>query len=216
MKKILSVLCVSAMVFLMPFVVKAASTTHEVPAYGTVTIDETPWTQESGVVTQVYSITKSGPFVAITIIPTRNVSNVRILDSSSFSIVKNINNEDGSVTVLLKANNGTGASGKTELMTVVADGGGTIATEGCVLDFSPINLNCSTEIEGFHFDNNGNSITEEEFEEACSGKTPPTGTDVPNSPDTGSVIPYIAIGGGLIAVAGVYLYSRKANKVYKI
>ena len=67
-----------------------------------------------------------------------------------------------------------------------------------------------------YFDNNYKEVTETEFEEACNGKTPPVDTDVPNSPDTGSVIPYIAVGGGLVAIAGVYLYSRKANKVYKI
>ena len=54
--------------------------------------------------------------------------------------------------------------------------------------------------------------------EACEGYTPSESnpTDVPNSPDTGSVVPYVAIGGGLVAIAAVYLYSRKSNKVYKI
>ncbi len=216
MKKLMGLLSLIAiMLCILPANVSADSKSVNIPAYGTLTIDETPWTSENKVVTQVYSITKSGPITAITIIPVLNVSNVKITASSYFDIIDEQTGSDGSVTVYLKAKNGTGVNGtKTELLTAVADGNDNIPSEGCNLSYSPISLNCSTKVEGYYFDDNGNSITEEEYKEACEGVVPPS-NDVP-SPDTGSVVPYIAVGGGLIAIAGVYLYSRKSNKVYKI
>ena len=53
------------------------------------------------------------------------------------------------------------------------------------------------------------------YEEVCEGVTPDE-PDVPDTPNTGNPIPYIAVGGGLIAIAGVYFYSRKSNRMYKI
>ena len=91
--------------------------------------------------------------------------------------------------------------------------------DGCILNVSPINtLDCSTSIPGFYFDNDGNSISQEEYNEVCGNTTtttPESPGDIPNSPQTGSVVPYIAIGGGLLAIVVVYLLTRK-NKVYKI
>lgn len=220
MKKVISLLSIITFMLIMPLNVHAESKSQNVVAYGTLTIDETPWTSVTNSVTQVYSITKSGPYTAITIMPVKNLTNVRVTASANFDIVKQTKLSDGSVTVLLKAKNGTGVNGtKTELLTAVADGNGNIATEGCNLSYSPMSINCNTNIEGFYFDNDGNSITEEEYKVACEGATPTTppsdDQDIPNA-DTGSVVPYLAIGGGLIAIAGVYLYSRKTKKVYKI
>ena len=87
--------------------------------------------------------------------------------------------------------------------------------EDCQIIVSPNELNCSVNIPGIYFDNNGNVISEEEYQEVCGNTTPENPDDIP-SPETGSVVPYVAIGGGLLAIVVVYLFSRKSNKVYKI
>ena len=88
--------------------------------------------------------------------------------------------------------------------------------EDCQITVSPGELNCSVNIPGIYFDNNGNVISEEEYQEVCGNTTPDNPDDIPTSPETGSVVPYVAIGGGLLAIVVVYLFSRKSNKVYKI
>lgn len=119
---------------------------------------------------------------------------------------------------LLRANSSSGlTAGQRVLMFTIKTKD--IAKEGCYLNPEPLNLNCSTNIDNLYFDNEGNEITKDEYDKVCSNNpSDPTnpGDDVPNSPQTGSVIPYIAVGGGLIAVLGVYLFSRKSNKVYKL
>ena len=70
--------------------------------------------------------------------------------------------------------------------------------------------------EGIPLDDNGNAISEEEYNQVCGNTTTPgDNNDVP-SPETGSVVPYIAIGGGLLAIVAVYFFSKRSNKVYKI
>ncbi len=67
-------------------------------------------------------------------------------------------------------------------------------------------------------------ITETEYKEICEGYVPddptdpdePLPPDIPENPKSGSVIPYVAVGGGLIAIAGLYLFSRKSNKMYRL
>ena len=89
------------------------------------------------------------------------------------------------------------------------------AEDECQLQTSPLNLDCSVNIPGVYFDNDGNEITAEEYAQVCGNVTPDDNNDVP-SPQTGSVIPYIAVGGGVIAIIAVYLLTRKSSKVYKI
>ncbi len=218
MKKIMGLLSLIALMLgIIPLNVDAAETSKSGTIYGTITVNETPWTAETGTTTQVYSITKSGPYVGMTIIPFRNISNIEVKASSEFEIVGNpTKGTDGSVTVILKAKNGTGVNGtKTELLTAVGTGSSDIVSDGCNLSYSPLALNCSTKIENYYFNDEGDMITAEQYSQLCSGVTPPKDEDVQNA-DTGIAIPYIAVGGGLIAVAGVYLYSKKSNKVYKI
>ena len=89
----------------------------------------------------------------------------------------------------------------------------------CKISYSPLGVSCITleDKSGntIYLDKNGNSITKEQYTEVCEGGTP-TEPDVPDTPNTGNPIPYIAVGGGLVALAGVYFYSRKSNKMYKI
>lgn len=179
--------------------------------YGTLTVMESSgWeTKPDGgkYVTQVVYVTKAvGGYVYLDIVPKID----KILPSASFELVNSEDTANGK-RVLLKSK-GT-VSGKTEAFTVTAD----IVSE-CKISYSPLGVSCIT-IEDkagntIYLDKNGNSITHEQFTEVCEGGT--SEPDVPDTPDTGNPIPYIAVGGGLIAIAGVYFYSRKSNKMYKI
>lgn len=118
----------------------------------------------------------------------------------------------GNSILLLSANsNGINSGEKVTLFTVVTKD---LATEGCYLNVSPLSTGCQV-IANTYFDKNGNIITEEQYNEVCGGKGPEE-PDIPDTPNTGNPIPYIAVGGGLIAIAGVYFYSKKSNKMYKI
>ena len=119
--------------------------------------------------------------------------------------------------VFLESTSGISSGERVLLFTVITrDLEG--ADEECELSLVPQNLNCNTNIDGYYFDNDGNSITAQEYAEVCGNTTPvdpDDPNDIPNS-QTGSVVPYVAIGGGILAVVVVYLFSRKSNKVYKI
>lgn len=118
----------------------------------------------------------------------------------------------GNSLFLLTANSNGINSGETvTLFKVVTKD---LATEGCYLNISPLNPACQV-IANTYLDKNGNVITKEQYAEVCEGITPGD-PDIPDTPNTGNPIPYIAVGGGLIAIAGVYFYSRKSNKMYKI
>ena len=202
----------------MPNMVNAAETSRQNTIYGTVTIDESEWTESGDTysITQVYYITKSSEYVYFNIKPVLNVNNVEIIASSrAYSIVSKTTLDDGSVNVLMKATNGTGINGtKTELFTVIAKIVDPSKLE-CDLSYSPLSVACAV-IDNNYFDDNGKKVTEEVYNQACNGYVPDEPIEDEPNPETGSVIPYIAVGGGLIAIAGVYLYSRKSNKMYKI
>lgn len=96
------------------------------------------------------------------------------------------------------------------------------ADTGCTLSLSPQDVGTCTIIDGNYFDKSGKRVTEEAYKASCEKQpdepvTPPPDdpNDIPNS-ETGSVVPYVAIAGGLIAIAGVYMYSKKANRMYKL
>lgn len=98
------------------------------------------------------------------------------------------------------------------------------ATTGCTLSWTPQYIDPCTTADGNYFDKSGKRVSEEEYKASCEAQPstpndpvmpPDDPNDIPNS-DTGSVIPYVAIAGGLIAIAGVYMYSKKANKMYKL
>lgn len=188
-----------------------------IPNYGNVVIMETNgWEDKPGggkFITQVYYVTKTvGGYVYMDLVETTNVKIDRILTSASFELVSSEDNAKGK-RILLKAKGNV--TEKTEVFTVTADiVNPNDPDKNCELDFSPLGVSCITleDKSGntIYLDKNGNSITQEQYTEVCEGTT------VPDTPNTGNPIPYIAVGGGLIAIAGVYFYSRKSNKMYKI
>ena len=132
--------------------------------------------------------------------------------SGTFLTVDQSTNSTG-VDVLYQASRDLASGERVLLVTVITRD---TADEGCQLNVSPLDLDCSVNIPGIYFDNDGNEITAEKYQQVCGNTTPSDDpNDVPNS-QTGSVVPYVAIGGGLLAVVAVYLFSRKSNKVYKI
>ncbi len=206
---LLMVSLIVAMLVVMPNV-KAAD------AYYNVSYDQSEWTKKddgSYYINKIYYVEKTvNGYVYLKLIETNNVKITASLAGSNFTIVNETREENG-ISYLLKVKDGVNVSGKTEAITVTADIVDASKKE-CQLDYSPLGLSCMT-IDDHYFDKDSKEVTEEEAQASCEGVTPSNPNDVP-SPDTGSVIPYIAIGGGLVAIAGVYLYSRKSNKVYKI
>lgn len=183
--------------------------------YGTLSVMESSgWESKPNgdkFITQVVYVTQAvGGYVYLDIIETTNTKIDKILPSASFELVKDETIENGR-RVLLKAK-GT-VSGKTEAFTLTADIVDPSLNE-CKISYSPLGVSCITleDKSGntLYLDKNGNSVTKEQYDEVCEG------TVIPDTPNTGNPIPYIAVGGGLIAIAGVYFYSRKSNKMYKI
>lgn len=133
-------------------------------------------------------------------------------NSNAFILANNDKTTTGNRLLLYSTNpSGLSNGSRTLLFTITTKD---LGDEGCYLNISPLEVpNCEV-INGEYFDKDGNSITKEEYDEVCAGVVP----DVPDekNPETGSVIPYIAVGGGLLAIAGVYFFSRKSNKFYKI
>ncbi len=213
MKKFIVMLSLIAiMVGLMPISAKADT-------YYDVSPEQSEWIAKDGggyYINKKFSVSKTiGGFVYITMIETNNVEITGEMVGTNFELVNKEETANG-VAYLLKLKDGVTLSGSTEAITVVANIVDPDKKE-CELDYSPQGLSC-VEFGGNYFDKDGNNVSAQEYEASCNGTptTPTNPSDVPNTPDTGSVIPYIAIGGGLVAILGVYLYTRKSNKVYKI
>ena len=136
---------------------------------------------------------------------------ISILDGSDYVINNMVSTATGKAIILFESLSGSG--GRIEFMVSTTD-----AVNGeYLLNILPLNLNCSVSIPGYYFDDNGNSITQEEYNRVCNKtSTGETIQDIPNSSDIGSVVPYIAIGGGLVAIIAVYLLIRKLSKINKI
>ncbi len=119
---------------------------------------------------------------------------------------------------IFKLKNGTSINKKTKLAQVAADIVDPKNSQ-CKLDYTPYGTICS-ETNGKYFDDKGALVTEDEYNAACDGVTTPDNpNDIPNNPDnpkTGNIIPYVAVGGGLLAIAGVYFISKKSNKMYRL
>ena len=212
MKKILAILSFIVLMMVVMPNVKAAD------AYYNVSIEQSEWTKKTDggyYINKVFYVEKTvGGYVYLELIETNNVKITGALEGTSFEIVRTMTTDTGTA-YLLKAKDGVTINKKTELMTITADIVDASKKE-CQLDYSPLGLSCFT-VDDYYFDDKGNEVSKEDYTKACDGTptTPENPNDVP-SPDTGSVIPYIAVGGGLIAIAGLYLYSRKSNKVYKL
>lgn len=177
--------------------------------YGSVAAGDMTWTysdEEAGEKTWTISfdVTSGYNYVYFTLVPSFiTIDSVSVSSGSNFVLADQEKTTNGT-TVFFESTSG----GRLELTVVTTD----TAEEGCLLNISPLNLDCSVNIPGYYFDDNGKAITQEEYNQVCSN----TSQDIPNSPETGSVVPYFAIGGGLIAIVAVYLLTRKSSKVYKI
>ena len=216
---ILSFIAVAILV--MPQTVLAAGFTQSDPhlstedisfgQFGTIKAGDYTWTysnKEAKEKTWTISVNTDRKYIYFQLIPSSvKIDSVSV--SSGFVIVSQPENSDGTRDVFIEA---SGSSTNLKITVKTTD----TADTGCMLDVSPYRLNCSVKVDGYYFDNNGNPISEEEYNQVCGNTTNPDNpNDVPNS-ETGSVIPYVAIGGGLAAIVVVYLFSRKSNKVYKI
>ena len=223
MKKIIMMVSVLAAVLLVvPIRVDAAEyeDSYNVPAYGNIEV-EWDYADEDdradGVKTWRFYLTANRDmnYIYVELLPT-NVEITSVAAGSDFALANRTNTTNG-MNVFLEAVGGVNNGDRVLLFTVITkDLEG--AEENCELNLSFNNLDCTVSIPGYYFDDNGNSITQEEYAEVC-GNTTPTDpedpNDIPNS-ETGSVVPYVAIGGGILAIVIVYLFSRKSNKVYKI
>ena len=225
MKKIIVILgLVASFMLVMPMSAHAAAfvdndgdgvyendSTISVGRYGTIAAGDFTWTysdEEAGEKTWTISfdVTSGYNYVYFTLVPSFiTIDSVSVSSGSNYVLANQASSSNGT-TVFFESTSG----GKLELTVVTTD----TADEGCLLNISPLNLDCSVSIPGYYFDDNGKSITQEEYNQVCSNTDTPQ--DIPNSPDTGSVVPYVAIGGGLMAIVIVYLLSKKSNKVFKI
>lgn len=186
--------------------------------YGTITVMESDgWeTKPDGgkYITQTISVTKvnGAGYVYIRLNEDYNVAINQTVAGDSFEKVSETK-EVGGISYVFKLKSGTSISSKTELLTVVADIKDPTDTK-CTLSFSPLSMSCVV-IDNKYYDSNGNEITEEQYAEICEGVKTEEKNEV-EAPATGSYVPFIAVGGGLIAIVGVYIYSKKSNKMYKL
>ncbi len=183
--------------------------------FGTIQAGDMTWTysdEEAGEKTWTITFDTSSPFIYLSLVPAFiSIDSVNV-SGSNFVLASQDRSGNGAADILIQ-NVGSGSSTLTITVITIDK-----ADEGCILNISPLNLDCSFSGGGFYFDDRGNEITAEEYNEVC-GNTTTTPSDDPNdipNSQTGSVVPYVAIGGGILAVAVVYLFSRKSNKVYKI
>lgn len=185
--------------------------------YGTITVMETDgWEEKTGggyYINQEYSVTKTNGagYVYIEFLETKNVKVTSVLPESAFQIVKGPIKTSTGVVYVFKLKAGTSISTKTKLATVTADIVDP-SDKSCNLSYSPLGTVCSND-NGVYFDKTGKEVTEEEYKTSCEGVSEP---DEPNNPSTGSVVPYVAVLGGLVAICGVYAFSKKSNKMYRI
>ena len=180
--------------------------------YGTIAAGDFTWRysdEDNGEKTWTISFSTNKKFIYISLVPAFVSIDSVSVEGSGFVKANQSSLGEGMVGLLIENTNSSSA--KLTITVITTD----TSDKGCMLSVSPLNLNCDVSVPGFYFDNNGNVITEEEYNEVCGNTTPENPNDVPNS-ETGSVIPYVAIGGGLLAIAAVYLISRKSNKVFKI
>ena len=181
--------------------------------FGTIAVGDMTWEYVEGSDEEklwTISFETSHPFIYFSLVPVSvSIDSVNV-SGNGFVLADQESAGDGMIDILIEnANSGSGMVTVTIVTTDTAD-------EGCQLNISPLNLDCSVNIPGIYFDDNGNEITAEEYQEVCGNATTPDDpNDIPNS-ETGSVVPYVAIGGGLLAIVALYLFSRKSNKVYKI
>ncbi len=224
MKKFLLLMSIILMGFV--FVPK----TYAAELYG-LTLEETTWQDKPNggkYFTQTYYVTSTTKgYVYLNLLEVNNVqvdmSNIGAAVGSSFDLVyasrTNITDNNGTVSaveLLFKVKDGVTLNGKTELFTVAADILDPSKKE-CSLAHSPLTFNNCMVVGNHYFNDEWVEVSEEEYHKVCDNVTPTTPPDdVPDNAQTGSVVPYIAIGLGIVAIGALYLYSKKSNKMFKI
>ncbi len=212
MKKFFSIILFLAVMVILPKGVMAAGfkgEPQEIPMYGTVEYEYTYTDEDEGIKEWKFYLTPNKDLVSVAFRFTPQNVEIQSIEKGEGVQYTDSKDEMFLVQYPSKAKKGE----KILLATIITKDDG---SDGCTVLYDPQALNCSSDpIDNNYFDDQGNILTKEQQDAACSGTTN-TPSDIPNTPDTGSVIPYIAIGGGLVAVVGVYLYSRRHNKVYKI
>ncbi|MDE5539893.1 MAG: hypothetical protein K2J20_05355 [Bacilli bacterium] len=216
MKRFVSLLCLIALIVsVTPVQVHAEENSgHYSTAFGTIDWEIKDESAETKSKTWVFYLTPNKNYKSIELQLTPvNLTNLQPVPSSSFLLAdKKVDEMTGIVTVSLIVGNSNGltAGQKTEMMTVTSN---YTSTDNCRLSLSLGTISC-VQLGGIYIDANGASVTEAEYNEVCGNK-PEVPNDVPNS-DTGSVVPYVAVGGGIVAIAGVFLYSKKSKRMYRI
>ncbi|MBE6154481.1 MAG: hypothetical protein E7163_02770 [Firmicutes bacterium] len=139
----------------------------------------------------------------------------KVKEGSEFVKESQTKDTDGSTVILLRSGDGV-KKGERVLLFTVTTKDDRDAT-GCQLNIVPKKIAC-LELESSYFDDNGNEVSKEEYDKVCSnvGPTDEPLEDVPNNSQTGIPVPYIALGGGLIALAGVYFLNKKNTKMFKL
>jgi len=157
-------------------------------------------------VNNIYITKSRGSYIYITFTPGLNIKNIVSIEAANgFKIVSDVKGSDGSRTVLIESLNGK-VTKETKILKIEMQQ--EEVGEDCKLLVSPHKLSC-TAANGKFFIEDGKEVTEEEYNQVCSNVKP-------EQVKSGIPVPYLAVAGGILAIAGVYLYSRKQNKMFKI
>lgn len=101
---------------------------------------------------------------------------------------------------------------KTKLATISINSDGATSADQCVVTLeitpeeTPVTPKCKAdEKNGVYYDNNGNQVTKEEYDKACTSE----------NPQTGSAVSYVIIVGGIL-LAGAAFFMTKKSKIYNV
>lgn len=96
--------------------------------------------------------------------------------------------------------------------TVEISNNGATSADECVVTLevspgeAPVTPKCKAdEKNGVYYDNNGNQVTKEEYDKACTSE----------NPQTGSAVSYVIIVGGIL-LAGAAFFMTKKSKLYNV
>lgn len=118
-----------------------------------------------------------------------------------------------SVTFTAKASKDITGPKQTKLATINIDSTGATSADVCEISMeisgepgeTPVTPKCTTGKNGEYYDNNGNQVTKEEYEKACSSE----------NPQTGSAVSYVIIVGGIALAVAAFMMTKK-SKIYNV
>ena len=134
----------------------------------------------------------------------------KIKEGSEFVKESQTKDTDGTTAILLRSVDGVKKGDRVLLFTVTTKD--EKDATGCQLNIVPKRIAC-LKLESSYFDENGNEVSKEEYDEVCNGYVE---EELPEDVQTGIPVPYIALGGGLIALAGFYFINKKNTKMFKL